>query len=961
MSLFNPENTKVILIGASEFEDKDNLSPIPAIKDNNVKFRKLLKEVVGINQENIHLLEDLEYSNQITSKISKIFSNDLDMLMVYYAGHGIYDSGCLYLATQKTHLNAPKASGALLSTDLLEIVIDKGNSKHIIFIFDCCFSGLAREKIDTKGKKVFLITATSATDEAKSESPNNKDYTAFTNELLLIFERGIDTVGEILTLQDIFTHLKKQLTKQNLPEPQITSYGSSAELKICENRAYRRDSSKIDETPENINVEPGFKLADSFLNELRNTEIVFQHEHKENIILNDIFVYPDLKIQKEQYDSVEIVESNSEYLSNLEKISVKILILGEEQSGKTALLKMLFQNYFSQGSYPLLVNGEKITSTDLKKIFSPLIKMQYDRIDYEYFVHSPRKKILLIDDFHLSRLNERYQKKFLDSIGKIFYKIIIVSDLTLKFNKYELEWSSFSDYVKYEILPFGYVLRDELINKWNSLGREETIEKDELCYLTNSLARHVNSIIMKNIVPSKPIYILIILQSLETAKSRSYELTSYGYCYQYFIFQSLQKAIKNDLIDTYINYLTEISYFIFKQGKTSVNNEQLEEFKIAYSKNFFVSSHESIIKILFNRGILKKDDDKIKFGYKYIFYFYVAKYLADHLDQEDCKKTIGILCEKLHVEKNSNILIFLFHHSKNQFIFDELLLHTLFVFDKFEEAKLDLNETKYLTDMLDLIPKLVLDVKRDVEKEKKNKLKSQDFIEKKNNGFEEENDETEIEIEEDTNQKILAEINHSIKSVEIIGQILRNRFGSLSKEKIFNLTDFACGVILRFLKFFINISSKSKNQLLELIRKLIEETHSNKEEKIARQLYLILNYRIFYGVIHKITNSLGSEQLIPIFDKLAQNNEDSPVRKLINLSIKLEFTKDIPKKEIENLSHELENNMIARRVLQEIVLRHIYLHYTRIGDKQWVASTLGIPIKSQIQIEQQKKYNKSKK
>ena len=136
MSLFNPENTKVILIGASEFEDKDNLSPIPAIKDNNVKFRKLLKEVVGINQENIHLLEDLEYSNQITSKISKIFSNDLDMLMVYYAGHGIYDSGCLYLATQKTHLNAPKASGALLSTDLLEIVIDKGNSKHIIFIFD---------------------------------------------------------------------------------------------------------------------------------------------------------------------------------------------------------------------------------------------------------------------------------------------------------------------------------------------------------------------------------------------------------------------------------------------------------------------------------------------------------------------------------------------------------------------------------------------------------------------------------------------------------------------------------------------------------------------------------------------------------------------------------------------------------------------------------------------------------
>jgi formylglycine-generating enzyme required for sulfatase activity len=87
-----------------------------------------------------------------------------------------------------------------------------------------------------------LLTSTSSTEPAKSESPENDNYTAFTHELLVILEQGIENAGKILTLQDIFSGLKEQLASKNLPLPQISSHGSPNELEICKNQAYQKIS-----------------------------------------------------------------------------------------------------------------------------------------------------------------------------------------------------------------------------------------------------------------------------------------------------------------------------------------------------------------------------------------------------------------------------------------------------------------------------------------------------------------------------------------------------------------------------------------------------------------------------------------------------------------------------------------------------------------------------------------------
>jgi hypothetical protein len=290
MFALNPEDTRVILIGTSEFEDT-NLPSLPAIKDNNVKLRALLGDVVGISKDDVHILEDRDYSNQITSEIKNIASKGLDI--IYYAGHGLPHAKQLYLATKKTNLNDPESYGALLADDLLQVIINKGKAKRIIFIFDCCFSGFARENIETKGKEVFLLTATSSVETAKSEAPENDNYTAFTHELLVILEHGIKSTGEILTLQDIFSCLKDRLKSKNLPLPRITSYGSPDELGICQNRAYQ-----------NISLTQGISgISPTALLPANKKNTLLGISDKKYKIINDLRPHlPNRKLQERKLD-----------------------------------------------------------------------------------------------------------------------------------------------------------------------------------------------------------------------------------------------------------------------------------------------------------------------------------------------------------------------------------------------------------------------------------------------------------------------------------------------------------------------------------------------------------------------------------------------------------------------------------------------------------------------------------
>ena len=184
-----------------------------------------------------------------------------------------------------------------------------------------------------------------------------------------------------------------------------------------------------------VQSKPEIKL--SFSNWLNGTEIVFQHKIKENILLPDVFVYPDLVSITTNYDNPDSLEKTANSLSLIEVDNIigDLLIHGDEQSGKTSLIKMLYREYYKQDFLPLIANAKDISTADPKKALSAMVKEQYKNLDWETFVSLDRFRVLFVDDLHHLKLNIKYQQKFLISAKESFSLIVLVADSSLTFDE----------------------------------------------------------------------------------------------------------------------------------------------------------------------------------------------------------------------------------------------------------------------------------------------------------------------------------------------------------------------------------------------------------------------------------------------------------------------------------------------------------------------------------------------
>ena len=134
-----------------------------------------------------------------------------------------------------------------------------------------------------------------------------------------------------------------------------------------------------------------------------------------------------------------------------------------------------------------------------------------------------------------------------------------------------------------------------------------------------------------------------------------------------------------------------------------------------------------------------------------------------------------------------------------------------------------------------------------------------------------------------------------------------------------------------------------------------DESLSNEQvTKRARGTYLSMCYTTALGVILTVAHSVGSESLMPIFDQLLKKHHASPAVQLVGVAIRLEFTKRLPRKEIEDLNYALEGNPLVQRLLKEIVVRHLYLHPVAHDDRSWIAATLKLQIRDQRLIQSKK-------
>lgn len=688
-----------------------------------------------------------------------------------------------------------------------------------------------------------------------------------------------------------------------------------------------------------------------------------KQEFKEKLLKNPImdceldklFVYPDILESNKSEQKLENNEIDSEKLINIASFKHKhILIEGEEQSGKTSLCRMLYLCYVDANLYPVLINGKDIKGkADISTIIQTAYQEQYDSTS-EYWTLQKEGRILIIDDVNNRSANDKNYTNFLQSIKESFeYAIILIDELSNLSNK-STEHNYFYFFNDYSIKPLGHAKRDELIKKCIADDEDTKFSLDNTEHIAklDKDTKHINTIIRTNIVPSYPVFIVSTFNIIESAIHHDMKETSYGHCYHAMITMQLHRAnIKAEDIDKYFNFLTEFSYFIFSKNQKSASQQEMNGFIESYKEDYIFD--EDIVDNLVRSNSLINKNGEYSFQYIYIYYYCVAKYIADHINEDGIKKQIDNLILNIHKKDNSNIIIFITHHTKNVDLLDSILLSAMTNFENFAEATLEKQETQFINKSITRLEKLTTTSENhNLEDERKEKLKEKDTSEPTKDKIE-----NEAENSEDL---LLIEIRKSAKSIEIIGQIMRNQYGTFKKDRLGQLFQEGQNTGLRLLKSFIDLMNNTESGMDELIQQRIlqiskEENQDLSPEKIkliSGQRITKFSYGVIFGWLHKIVESLGYDKLISVADKV-NDETDTVASKLINFSIHAWHKKNIDTVKLKSLHDDFkkDKNYTAIYMLKDIVLRHIYMHKLKFDDKQKIDNLLGFDIKKQLFVQ----------
>lgn len=438
----------------------------------------------------------------------------------------------------------------------------------------------------------------------------------------------------------------------------------------------------------------------------------------------------------------------------------------------------------------------------------------------------------------------------------------------------------------------------------------------------------------------------MLLQSFELITTQRLELTAYGHCYQYLIYQALDRVhVKPTEIDTYLNVLSELGGEILKSPSESLDKSGLNVFFKKYSENFLTVDQEKVIKDLVNSFILQESEADLKFRYRYLFYFFAAKKLADSLHRgEEAKKRIKHLVNTIHLEKASNIVLFLTHHSKDPWILDEILLSVMDIFSDEKEVTLEASSLSFLQDFVQEIPDLVLE-NRDARQERLEDDRQKDFIDQHEDQNNPVYDDKDVE-------EFMVKVNKVFRAIEVCGQILRNRLGSLERNSLEFIYEESLLVSLRFLNVFLKFSEFVREESIRKIPKILEQKPNLDDSKIIQEVksfYLGINYNVILGMLYKIGFSLGSAKGRDIYTKVTESNY-KPSFCLIQEIIELQFEKKLDTHKIDKLHSEFSKNPVCDRLLKQIILRHCYMHDIGYRDRQKLATKLNISMHDQRSI-----------
>ena len=345
--------------------------------------------------------------------------------------------------------------------------------------------------------------------------------------------------------------------------------------------------------------------------------------------------------------------------------------------------------------------------------------------------------------------------------------------------------------------------------------------------------------------------------------------------------------------------------------------------------------------------ILNRTNGAVRFKYKYIYCYFVAKYFQDNIanltGEGDLRAQLQDIADKVYFEDYANIIIFYVYLTKDRALIEYLLANANRIYR--EHRPCDLSSHVEFVNRLGADGRSLVVPGTNVDQNREEALRRRDEAEEEIQTEEEKQAES---IKYEDGLADLVKIHIALKNLRILGQILRNFPGALRADLKVDLALASYQLGLRTLRAILLSAEDNIDELRTFIAKVIQEKRILEDpEELAEEtdkVLLSLTRDVAFGIVKRISQAVGLEELEETYrETLERAGAPLPVR-VIDYAIKLDHFARFPKAELERIMEDIKKNPFALRLLRDLTADYLYLFPVDFRARQYIGDTLNIKV-----------------
>lgn len=686
----------------------------------------------------------------------------------------------------------------------------------------------------------------------------------------------------------------------------------------------------------------------------------FSHPTRDALKLSDVYVEPQFKVLSLSDNGSDTIKSSEIYAKLVEPNL--FIIRGDEHVGKTSFLNQIFYKSLGAKLIPVRLSSKELavgTEEKRDRLLQERVAEHFGANAVPAFAAAIYdRKLVLVDDFDKLGTNVEQYKRALQYIKKKFGQAFIA--VSEHFDVSILGSSEVSqllgEYDEYRMLGFSYAMRTELINRWYSL--DTSLDRTQLEAKVHEAQGLIDNAVAKALVPSTAFNTLMILQAMEATQKSQVVDAGVAQHYDMLIRRRLaDSGAPAKAFDGMYAYLSHLAWWLRGKNVLSLDRNEMDAFNDHFRKAIHNADTAELVRLFTKARILSFSENTYQFRHPSARYFFLAHFIAEHAEEDKAVKEFALsACRRLYRKDNANLIVFLASKVASRWIIREVasvlseLLPQVELFNVVTDAK-TLNS--WVTKTAKLAISHDLDHEENRQKRREREEEAQATEEQRPDGE---------EVEHIAQLDTFTQINLVFKTSEILGLILKSKFGSLDAPTKKSLISQLFDGPLKAISFFLGTVNEQPDALIEYLSRGWEDklpgTSGEQRTKLAQKFVYFSLGAYAQALIQRQGEIIGSPDLSAYIassiddtqkkDSHAKNPGKALTYRLVGISAQLSYPGGVPFNEIERLAKELKGNPFGFTLLQGLVANHLYMFPVVYSARQRLAAAVDLDLQSQL-------------